>query len=58
MNLVSPNSISSVEWMQGSLIAQQQQSLTWHKVQSVPNSTENVVSTEKEDLHYCIMDIK
>ncbi|XP_073014846.1 beta-galactosidase 3 [Primulina eburnea] len=31
MNLVSPNSISSVEWIQGSLIAQQQQPLTWHK---------------------------
>ncbi|KAL3844711.1 hypothetical protein ACJIZ3_002114 [Penstemon smallii] len=31
MNLVSPNSISSVDWMQGSLIAQKQQPLTWHK---------------------------
>lgn len=31
MDLVSPNSISSVEWIQGSLIAQQQQPLTWHK---------------------------
>ncbi|XP_057806866.1 beta-galactosidase 3-like [Salvia miltiorrhiza] len=31
MNLVSPNSFSSVEWMQGSLIAQRQQPLTWHK---------------------------
>ncbi|KAL7131412.1 hypothetical protein ABFS83_12G001500 [Erythranthe nasuta] len=31
MNLVSPNTISSVEWMQGSLIAQKQQPLTWHK---------------------------
>ncbi|KZV16514.1 Beta-galactosidase 3 isoform 1 [Dorcoceras hygrometricum] len=31
MNLISPNSISSVEWVQGSLIAQQQQPLTWHK---------------------------
>ncbi|KAL6993496.1 Beta-galactosidase 3, partial [Sarracenia purpurea var. burkii] len=31
MNLVSPNGISSVEWMQGSLIAQKQQPLTWHK---------------------------
>lgn len=32
MNLVSPNGISSVDWMQGSLIAQKQQPLTWHKV--------------------------
>ncbi|KAL0424490.1 UNVERIFIED_CONTAM: Beta-galactosidase 3 [Sesamum radiatum] len=31
MNLVSPNAISSVDWMQGSLIAQRQQPLTWHK---------------------------
>ncbi|KAK6922654.1 D-galactoside/L-rhamnose binding SUEL lectin domain [Dillenia turbinata] len=31
MNLVSPNSISSVEWMQGSLAVQTQQPLTWHK---------------------------
>ncbi|KAL8478827.1 hypothetical protein ACS0TY_030633 [Phlomoides rotata] len=31
MNLVSPNGISSVDWMQGSLIAQKQQPLTWHK---------------------------
>ncbi|CAL9027168.1 unnamed protein product [Prunus brigantina] len=31
MNLVSPNSISSVDWMRGSLAAQKQQPLTWHK---------------------------
>ncbi|KAK6129577.1 hypothetical protein DH2020_036678 [Rehmannia glutinosa] len=31
MNLVSENSLSSVDWMQGSLIAQRQQPLTWHK---------------------------
>ncbi|KAH7566338.1 hypothetical protein JRO89_XS08G0140000 [Xanthoceras sorbifolium] len=31
MNLVSPNGISSVEWMQASLAAQRQQPLTWHK---------------------------
>ncbi|RVW51794.1 Beta-galactosidase 3 [Vitis vinifera] len=31
MNLVSPNGISSVDWMQGSLAAQRQQPLTWHK---------------------------
>ncbi|KAH6799540.1 hypothetical protein C2S51_036024 [Perilla frutescens var. frutescens] len=31
MNLVSPSSLSSVDWMQGSLIAQKQQPLTWHK---------------------------
>lgn len=31
MNLVSPNGDSSVDWMQGSLIAQKQQPLTWHK---------------------------
>ncbi|KAM7250323.1 hypothetical protein ACFE04_022206 [Oxalis oulophora] len=31
MNLVSPDSISSVEWMQGSLAVQKQQPLTWHK---------------------------
>ena len=32
MNLVSPNGISSVEWMEGSLAAQKQQPLRWHKV--------------------------
>ncbi|GMP31842.1 hypothetical protein CsSME_00005895 [Camellia sinensis var. sinensis] len=31
MNFASPNGISSVDWMQGSLIAQKQQPLTWHK---------------------------
>ncbi|PQM37425.1 beta-galactosidase 3 [Prunus yedoensis var. nudiflora] len=31
MNLVSPNAISSVDWMRGSLAAQKQQPLTWHK---------------------------
>ncbi|GMY05720.1 beta-galactosidase 3-like [Fagus crenata] len=31
MKLGSPNSISSVEWMQGSLVAQKQQPLTWYK---------------------------
>ncbi|CAA2982995.1 beta-galactosidase 3 [Olea europaea subsp. europaea] len=31
MNLNSPNGISAVDWMQGSLIAQKQQPLTWHK---------------------------
>ncbi|KAE8707112.1 Beta-galactosidase 5 [Hibiscus syriacus] len=31
MNLVSPNGISSVEWMEGSLAAQKQQPLRWHK---------------------------
>lgn len=31
MNLNSPNSISSVDWMDASLIAQRQQPLTWHK---------------------------
>ncbi|KAK6924429.1 Beta-galactosidase, beta-sandwich domain [Dillenia turbinata] len=31
MNLVSPNSVSSVEWMQGSFAVQTQQPLTWHK---------------------------
>ncbi|GAA0142736.1 galactosidase [Lithospermum erythrorhizon] len=31
MDLVSPNGISSVDWVQGSLIAQRQQPLTWHK---------------------------
>uniref|UniRef100_A0A0A0KMB2 beta-galactosidase n=1 Tax=Cucumis sativus TaxID=3659 RepID=A0A0A0KMB2_CUCSA len=33
MNLVSPNGISSVEWMEGSLAAQAPQPLTWHKCQ-------------------------
>lgn len=32
MNLGSPNSIPSVEWMQGSLVADTQQPLTWYKV--------------------------
>lgn len=32
MNLVSTNGFSSVEWIQGSLAAQKQQPLTWHKV--------------------------
>ncbi|KAJ7944216.1 Beta-galactosidase [Quillaja saponaria] len=31
MNLVSPNGISSVEWMQSSIAAQKHQPLTWHK---------------------------
>ncbi|GMJ15424.1 beta-galactosidase 5 [Hibiscus trionum] len=31
MNLVSPDGVSSVEWMQGSLAAQSQQSMTWYK---------------------------
>nr|QSM07469.1 beta-galactosidase 3 [Ipomoea batatas] len=31
MNLVSTDGTSSVDWMQGSLIAQKQQPLTWHK---------------------------
>nr|DAD22287.1 TPA_asm: hypothetical protein HUJ06_023750 [Nelumbo nucifera] len=31
MNLVSPNGISSVDWMQGSLVVQKQQPLTWYK---------------------------
>nr|GMC99035.1 beta-galactosidase 3 [Ipomoea batatas] len=31
LNLGSPNGLSSVEWMQGSLMAQKQQPLTWHK---------------------------
>ncbi|KAG6709429.1 hypothetical protein I3842_06G132200 [Carya illinoinensis] len=31
MNLCSPNSISSVDWMQGSLVAEKQQPLTWYK---------------------------
>ncbi|KAH9662969.1 Beta-galactosidase 3 [Citrus sinensis] len=31
MNLVSPNGISSVEWMQASLAVQRQQPLMWHK---------------------------
>lgn len=32
MNVISPDGISSVDWLQGSLIAQRQQPLTWHKV--------------------------
>ncbi|KAM7263193.1 hypothetical protein ACFE04_000876 [Oxalis oulophora] len=31
MNLVSPNTISSAEWVEGSLAVQKQQPLTWHK---------------------------
>ncbi|KAG6603934.1 Beta-galactosidase 3, partial [Cucurbita argyrosperma subsp. sororia] len=31
LNLVSPNGISSVEWIEGSLAAQAPQPLTWHK---------------------------
>ncbi|KAL3621849.1 Beta-galactosidase 3 [Castilleja foliolosa] len=31
MNLVSPNSVSSVDWMKSSLVAQKQQPLAWHK---------------------------
>ncbi|XP_059434788.1 beta-galactosidase 3-like isoform X1 [Corylus avellana] len=33
MNLDSPNSISSVDWVQGSQVAEKQQPLTWHKTQ-------------------------
>lgn len=32
MNLGSPNSMSSGDWMQGSQVAQKQQPLTWYKV--------------------------
>lgn len=32
MDVISANSLSSVEWLQGSLIALKQQPLTWHKV--------------------------
>ncbi|RVW93374.1 Beta-galactosidase 3 [Vitis vinifera] len=31
MNLVSPNVISNIDWMKGSLFAQKQQPLTWYK---------------------------
>ncbi|XP_058755763.1 beta-galactosidase 3-like [Vicia villosa] len=31
MNLASPNSISSVEWMQSAIVVQRNQPLTWHK---------------------------
>ncbi|CAI0461499.1 unnamed protein product [Linum tenue] len=31
MNLLSPTSVSSVDWMQSSLVVQKQQPLTWHK---------------------------
>uniref|UniRef100_A0A5B6ZDD3 Beta-galactosidase n=1 Tax=Davidia involucrata TaxID=16924 RepID=A0A5B6ZDD3_DAVIN len=31
MNLVSPSGISSVDWIRGSLVANKQQPLTWHK---------------------------
>lgn len=31
MNFVSPSGVSSAEWIQGSLTAQKQQPLTWHK---------------------------
>ncbi|KAI4327674.1 hypothetical protein L6164_020103 [Bauhinia variegata] len=31
MNLASPNSISSVEWMQSAIVVQKNQPLTWHK---------------------------
>ncbi|KAI4336839.1 hypothetical protein L6164_015319 [Bauhinia variegata] len=31
MNLVSPNGFSSVDWVRGSLVAQGQQNLKWHK---------------------------
>lgn len=32
MNLGSPNAISAADWVGGSLIARQQQPLTWYKV--------------------------
>jgi len=32
MNLASPNSISSVEWMQSAIVVQRNQPLTWHRV--------------------------
>lgn len=32
MNLVSPDRVSSVDWIPGSLVAQGQQPLRWHKV--------------------------
>ncbi|KAK4383239.1 Beta-galactosidase 3 [Sesamum angolense] len=36
MNLVSPSSVSSVDWMKGSLVAQKQQPLAWHKAYFSP----------------------
>lgn len=32
MNLISANSVTSVDWTKGSLLAQKQQPLAWHKV--------------------------
>ncbi|KAF6144115.1 hypothetical protein GIB67_004788 [Kingdonia uniflora] len=41
MNLDSPNGISSVEWMQGSLVSQRPQPLTWYKAYfSAPQGNE------------------
>ncbi|KAH6810206.1 beta-galactosidase 3 [Perilla frutescens var. frutescens] len=31
MNLISPNSVSSVDWTKGSLVSQKDQPLAWHK---------------------------
>jgi len=35
MNLASPNSISSVEWMQSAIVVQRNQPLTWHRVKNL-----------------------
>ncbi|KAL0378303.1 UNVERIFIED_CONTAM: Beta-galactosidase 3 [Sesamum radiatum] len=41
MNLVSPSSVSSVDWTKGSLVAQKQQPLAWHKAYfSAPDGDE------------------
>ncbi|KAL0448394.1 UNVERIFIED_CONTAM: Beta-galactosidase 3 [Sesamum latifolium] len=41
MNLVSPSSVSSVDWTKGSLVAQKQQPLAWHKAYfSAPSGDE------------------
>jgi hypothetical protein len=35
MNLVSPNGVSSVDWVRESLASQNQPQLKWHKVRKV-----------------------
>ena len=48
MDLVSTNQYSPVEWMRGSLAAERQQPLTWHKVCDEENVTFNSIERSIE----------
>ena len=55
MKLGSPNSFSSVGWMQGSLMAHKQQPLTWYKVGNMKELFDTIVLFSS--LH-CLMGLR